>query len=120
MGPREADHETTKVHEEEADNVDRHREEYEQDGETEEDKPMNEGLGRVAYSMDVKALYPSITAAHAGVSVKKAVEGTTMRIANFDYGLALRYIAKNAKDDKEVAAWGMAQSGPKLEGGDRE
>ena len=40
----------------------------------EKTKPINENTGRVAYSLDMKPLYPSITAAQAGTSVKKCSE----------------------------------------------
>ena len=38
--------------------------------------------------------------AHAGKSVKKAVEITALQINNMNYSLALRYIHKNANCDK--------------------
>ena len=59
--------------------------------------------------MDVNALYPSITAKQAGEAVKRAVDETTLTIANVNYGMALRYIAKNAANDDVVRAWGMAE-----------
>ena len=69
-------------------------------------KAINTGK-RVAYSMDVTALYPSITAKQAGEAVKRAIDTTTLTIANINFGMALRYIAKNAKDNAEVKSWGM-------------
>ena len=68
---------------------------------------LNSGQKRVAYSMDVKALYPSIIAKMAGEAVVKAVRITTLKIVNVNYTMALRYIAKNAKDDEQVKEWGM-------------
>ena len=59
--------------------------------------------------MDVKALYPSITGKMAGEAVKRAVKVTPLKIMNVNYMMALRYIAKNAKDDEEVKEWGMSE-----------
>ena len=71
-----------------------------------EESSFNTGR-RVAYSMDVTARYPSISATQAGESVKRAVDSTPLTIATVNSKMALRYIAKNAKDDDEVKAWGM-------------
>ena len=45
-------------------------------------KALNSGQRRVAYLMDVNALYPSITGKMAGEAVKKAVRITTLKIVN--------------------------------------
>ena len=70
--------------------------------------PINTGE-RVAYSMDVEKLYLSITAKQAGETVKRAVDVT---LANINLKMALRYITKCAKDDKEVRAWGLSKCCP--------
>ena len=75
----------------------------------EPDIAINTGNKRVAYSMDAVALYPSIKAKMAGEAVKRAMENTTVTFANVSYAMALRYIAKDAKDDKEVEEWGMSE-----------
>ena len=63
--------------------------------------------------MDVRALYPSITAAHAGEAVKAEMETTRLQIKNVDYGMALRFLSKAAKSDKEIRAWGFGRWCPK-------
>ena len=73
---------------------------------------FNNGQKRVAYSMDVKALYPSITAAQAGEAVKTAMETTSLTFANVNYPMALRYIAKSAESDDQVKEWGFADYCP--------
>ena len=54
--------------------------------------------------MDVRALYPSITAAQAGEAVKAEMETTVLRIMNVDYAMALRFLSKASKSDEEVRA----------------
>lgn len=57
--------------------------------------------------MDVKKLYPSITGKRAGELVYNEVLTTTIEFKNVNYSMGLRYIAKCAKYDSQVAEWGF-------------
>ena len=63
--------------------------------------------------MDVKALYPSITAKQAGEAVRRAMRTTRLHIDNVNYHMALRYIAKAAESDAQVTAWGFGKWCPR-------
>ena len=58
--------------------------------------------------MDVVSLYPCIKAKMVGNAVKRAMANTRVTFSNVSHAMALRYIAKNAKSDKEVKEWGMS------------
>ena len=63
--------------------------------------------------MDVAALYPSIAAETAGLTVRKAVEATPLTFSSVNYELALRYISKCAKSQEEIEEWGLGEWCPK-------
>ena len=62
-------------------------------------------------SMDVVALYPSITGEHAGRRIREAIEKTDVSF-DADYRQALRYLARNA-NDQQLDAWGFGKYVPK-------
>ena len=67
---------------------------------------INDGMPKIAISMDVKALYPSIKRKRAAAVVREAMENTTVKFENIDYRMALRYISKSSKP-AEILDWGL-------------
>ena len=74
---------------------------------------INQDEGRVAYSMDVGALYPSITGKHAGDAVRDEVEHTDLKFNHIDWRMANRFLAKAAVSDGEVKEWRFEEWVPK-------
>ena len=74
---------------------------------TSSDKPyINNHMPKLAISMDVKALYPSIKRERAATVTRLAMENTEVKFENIDYRMALRYISKSAKP-AEILNWGL-------------
>ena len=66
----------------------------------------------VGFSMDVAALYPSITADMASNVIRDQTEKTTVTFENIDMNMALRYVSKDSSPES-IKSWGLAKFCPK-------
>ena len=67
---------------------------------------INRGMPLETISLDVKALYPSITAERAAAVVVEQTEKTKVQFDNINYSFAVRYISKGASL-LQIFLWGL-------------
>ena len=67
---------------------------------------INRGMPLETVSLDVKALYPSITAERAAAVVVEQTEKTKVQFDNINYRMAVRYISKGATL-LQIFLWGL-------------
>ena len=73
---------------------------------------VNRGMPLETISLDVKALYPSITAERAAAVVVEQTEKTKVQFDNVDYRFAARYISKGTSE-LQIFLWGLQNFCPR-------